>query len=142
MWRRASFLVGFTLNCHGNFSSVLLLLTLSPLCSLYNSVLCINLSVLKTGQTKCRIVFLFWKTVQGIIKIHVIEKIRILCCQAGEVFYSLQTALLNIMMRGNATSEISYLKFLTELSILYLTGCLKPYGKNSESSFLRNWFSC
>lgn len=45
---------------------------------------------------------------------------RVLCCQAGEAFHSLQTALLNIMMRGNATSEITYLKFLTGLSILYL----------------------
>lgn len=124
------------------FISFLLLLTPSPLCYIYNSVFCIYLYVLKTDQTKCLITFLFWKTVQGILKIHIMEKMRILCCQGGEVFYSLQTALLNIMMRGNATSEISYLKFLTELSVLYLFWLFEAIWENSESSFLRNWFSC
>lgn len=54
------------------------------------------------------------------VKIYIMKKIKVVCCQARGVFYSFQTALLNIMMRGNATSEIMYLKFLTELSVLYL----------------------
>jgi len=37
-------------------------------------VLRVNLSVLKAGQAKCHIAFLFWKAIQHIFKIYVIKK--------------------------------------------------------------------
>lgn len=64
------------------------------------------------------------------------KKIKVLCCQARRVFYSFQTALLNIMMRGNATSEVMYLKFLTELSVLYLECLFEAIWEK-----LWKWFS-